>query len=481
MGSLLLLTGNLPSFAKVMVYPVPPGVETNDSYSLRIRPLGGSWQRVGIYNVEVRTSWDTKTGSSMAYFDCDEPVEIEVISKGKIKTIDIRPKRLRLTPEKKGAKTIRFTMHEPKKISVEINGDIYNNLHIFARYPESDPVVSESTDTIYFGPGYHRLDKPLVLESGKTVYIAGGAFVEIDANNDKALESHIYADRKSDITIRGRGIIYMPGLSFGDVYGPQGIRLLYCSRVKVDGITLIKQSRGWTNCIYDGSDVFYNDVALISVSRNGDGIDIVGGRDVVIDNCFVRAADDALCIKTWSRVQQMEDVIFQNCVAWNDITSHSIEIGFELRSPYVRNITFRNIDIIHSNGQNPPTENFGTIDISHGDNAVLSNVLFDTIHIEQVHSPDYKLISCSIVHDPTWSLAAGDENRGQGKDITFRNIFYAGYAESKISGYDEAHGFDGIAFENFYYNGQLATTPAMANLTVGKFVKNVSFKNPTTP
>jgi len=464
------------SWAKVIVYPVPAGVKINDSYSLRIRPMGGSWQKVGIYNVEVRTSWDTKTDSSMAYFDCDEPVEVEVTSNRKIKTIDIRPKRLHLTPKKRDAKTIRFVMNEPKKISVEINGDIYDNLHIFARPPESDPVVSEGENVIYFGPGYHRLDQPLVLESGTTVYIAGGAFVEIDANNDKVRESHIYADGQSDITIRGRGIIYMPGPSFGDVHGPQGLRLRRCSRIKVDGITLIKQSRGWTNCIQNSTGIAYADVALISVGRNGDGIDVVGGRDIVIDNCFVRASDDALCIKTWSIDHDLDHVVFKNCTAWNDITSHPIEIGFELRSSYAQNIAFRNIDIIHSNGQHPPTADFGTIDISHGDNATLSNVLFETIYIEKVHSPDYKLISCSIVHDPTWSLAAGDENRGTGKEITFRNIFYTGSAESKIEGYDEDHGFDGIVFENFHYNGQLVTSSEEANLTIGKHVKNVSFE-----
>ncbi|RKX39412.1 MAG: hypothetical protein DRP64_14300, partial [Verrucomicrobia bacterium] len=343
----LLLTCCPPSFAKVIVYPIPEGVEANDSYSVRIRPLGGTWRQVGIYNVEVRTSWDTKTNSSMAYFDCDEPVEVEVTNSRVVKSVDIRPKRLHLTHEKTGSRTFRFIMNEPKKISVEVNGDIYDNLHIFARYPESDPISSGSADVIYFGPGYHSLDKQLILKSGKTVYIAGGAFVEINANNDKSLESHIYANAQNEITIRGRGIVYLPGLSFGDVYGPQGIRLLGCSRVRVDGITLLKQSRGWTNCIYDGTDIVYHDVALISVSRNGDGIDVVGSRRVVVDNCFVRASDDALCIKTWHGGQTLDDVVFQNCVAWNDITSHPIEIGFELRSPYARNITFRNIDVIH--------------------------------------------------------------------------------------------------------------------------------------
>ena len=478
----LLLACGHAAFAKVIVYPIPEGVKVNDAYSVRIRPLGGTWRKVGIYNVEVRTGWDTKTDSSMAYFDCNEPVEIEVTrNTGKIDRIDLRPKRLQLKPKQVREHSFRFIMNEPKKISVEINGDIYDNLHIFARYPESDPITAESDEVVYFGPGYHRLDKPLNLESRKTLYIAGGAFIEVGLNNDTSQGAHVRGESLSDVTLRGRGIIYMPGPSFGDVHGPQGLRLRRCSRVKVDGITLIKQSRGWTNCIQNNTDVAYTDVALISVGRNGDGIDVVGGRDIVVDNCFVRASDDALCIKTWSIDHDLDHVVFKNCTAWNDITSHPIEIGFELRSSYARNIAFQNIDIPHSNGQHPPTSDFGTIDISHGDNAILSNVLFEGIHIENIHSPDYKLISCSIVHDPTWSLAAGDRNRGRGKDIVFRNIFYAGDAESKISGYNSTHGFDGITFENFHYNGQVATSPAEANLTIGDFVKTVSFKKSKVP
>jgi len=471
-----LLAGGVSSFATITTWPIPAGVAENTTYGVRIRSLGGTWQPVDVYNAEVRTSWDTKTDSSMVYFDCDEPVEVEVtINSKNISTVDIRPKRLHIDPVVASSHVFTFIMDQPKKISVEVNGDIYDNLHIFARAPEVDPLTSGSTDVTYYGPGHHVLTSRQVLQSGKTLYVAGGAFVEIDVGGT-TYDSHIFAQWKNNITIRGRGVIYMPGLSFGEVHAPQGLRLLGCTDVRVEGVTLLKQSRGWVNDADDCTNVLYDDVGIISVGRNSDGIDIVGSQHVVVKDCFVRAGDDALTIKSWTGDAGMEDVIFQDCVAWNDITSHPIEIGFELRAPEVKDITFRNIDIIHSNGQSPYTSDFGTIDISHGDGATLRNVLFENIYIEKIHSAAYKLVSASIVYDSNWSEAPGDSNRGEGRNIQFKNIFYTGSAASGISGYNNDHTFDGVPFENFYYNGQLATTPGEANLTVGNYVENEGFK-----
>lgn len=477
---LAVLAGGASSYATITTWPLPAGAAANTTYGVKIRPLGGTWQSVDVYNAGVRTGATTGTDSSMVYFDSDEPVEVEVtINSKNISTVDIRPKRLHINPVIASSHVFTFVMDQPKKISVEVNGDIYDNLQIFARSPEVDPITGPSANVTYYGPGYHLLTGRQVLQTGQTMYIAGGAFVEIDLQGNASLDSHIFAQSKSSITIRGRGVIYMPGPSYGEVHGPQGIRLLGCSNVRIEGITLLKQSRGWTNDAEDCWYAVYADLGIITMGRNSDGIDIVGSQHVVVKDCFVRAGDDALTVKSWTGDPGMEDVVFQDCVAWNDITSHPIEIGFELRAPEVKDITFRNIDIIHSNGQSPYTSDFGTIDISHGDGATLRNILFENIYVENIHytgSNPYKLVSGSIVYDSNWSLLPGDENRGEGRNIRFKNIFYTGSAASGMSGYNNDHTFDGVTFENFYYNNQLATTPAQANLSVGNYAYNVGFK-----
>lgn len=460
-------------FAKLITYPIPEGVTQNNTYTVKVRTLGGNWETLGIYNVEVRTGWSSKTNSSMAYFDTDEPIEIEVVRNSQyINSAVIRPLRLHIPFKKIDASTIRFIMNKAEKISVEIDDNIYNNLQIFARTPEINPLTEGSATVTYFGPGHHILYEPLFLESNHTYYIAGGAFVEIDLSALPAAESHVYALSKNNITICGRGILFMPGSSFSDNVVPQGLRLLYCSQINVDGITLLKQSRGWTNDIHDCTNVVYNDIGVISTCINGDGIDIAGSQNVVVKNCFVRASDDALCVKSWTGDQKMEDVIFQDCVAWNDITSHPIEIGFELRAPYVRNITYRNIDIIHSNNT---IDNMGTIDISHGDNARLYDVLFENIYVEKIHSSKLQLIDFNIVYNPSWSLSPNVDQRGSIKNVTLRNIFFNGNNTSSLSGFNSDHTIDGVHFENLYYNNQLATKAFDAKLNIGNYVNNVSF------
>jgi hypothetical protein len=471
--TLLLISNTHLLFAKLITYPIPEGIAQNSTYTVKIRTLGGTWETLGIYNVEVRTGWTNKTNSSMTYFDTDEPVEIEVTRNNLyINKVAIRPLRLHIPFEKTAGNSIRFIMNKPEKISIEIDDNIYNNLHIFARAPESNPISQGTASVTYFGRGHHVITDPMVLESDHTYYIAGGAFVEIDLSSLPSAEAHVYALNKKNITIRGRGVIYMPGSSFSEVVAPQGLRLLYCSQIRVDGITLLKQSRGWTNDVHDCTNVEYNDIGLISVSMNGDGIDIVGSQNVVVKNCFVRAPDDALCVKAWQGDQKTEDIIFQDCVAWNDITSHPIEIGFEIRSPYARNITFRNIDVIHSNNT---LDNMGTIDISHGDNARLYDVLFENIYVEKIHSPILRLIDFNIVYNSSWSLSPDPSQRGSVKDVTLRNIFYSGNNSSQLSGYNSEHTVDGIHFENFYYNNQLVTSAANAKLNIGNYVYNVSY------
>ncbi|MCF8346689.1 MAG: hypothetical protein K9G38_05715, partial [Bacteroidales bacterium] len=193
--------------AEVIVYPIPEGAPINDTYVVRVRPLNGEWQKIGVYNAEVRTSWDTKTNASMTYFDFDAPVEIEVqISSVYVNKVNIRPVRYHLSYSKLDQHTFRFIMERPRKISVEVNDMIYNNLHLFTRYPEEDPVTSSDENMIFFGPGFHQVKEQIILDNDQTLYVAGGAYVEIDVSHKPAISSHIYASGKSNIAVRGRGI-----------------------------------------------------------------------------------------------------------------------------------------------------------------------------------------------------------------------------------------------------------------------------------
>src|SRR6266540_4338462 len=66
---------------KLVVYPIPSGVPTNSSFSVKARTPGGEWQTVPVYR--ARAKWinaDTGSGpvynSSVATFDLSGTVEV---------------------------------------------------------------------------------------------------------------------------------------------------------------------------------------------------------------------------------------------------------------------------------------------------------------------------------------------------------------------------------------------------------------------
>jgi polygalacturonase len=121
---------------------------------------------------------------------------------------------------------------------------------------------------------------------------------------------------------------------------------------------------------------------IVSDNGNDDGIDVVGSRNVLIDNCFIRTKDDCIAIKAgvnyftdFESGGNVKNVTVQNSVFWNGTWGNGLEIGFETRAGTMENIVFRNLDIIH-------VERGGTFTIHNGDRAVVKNVLYEDIHFE---------------------------------------------------------------------------------------------------
>jgi hypothetical protein len=121
-----------------MTYPVSLTVDYsrhNDDYTVRVRKPGGAWQDLYEYNVKVDQVKETNHHveiASMCGFDFSGEVEVSVTSnKSNIQQARIRPLSYGIKPLIKG-NTISFMLNEPRNLSVEINGDIFHNLHLFA-------------------------------------------------------------------------------------------------------------------------------------------------------------------------------------------------------------------------------------------------------------------------------------------------------------------------------------------------------------
>ena len=102
---------------------------------MEVRQGSGPWLPVDVYPVKVDRV-DEKGHNvevaSIAYFDFDGMVDVRVISnKERVNSVRVRPLSYKITPDCVGD-TVTFSLSRPRNLSVEVNGDIFHNLHLFA-------------------------------------------------------------------------------------------------------------------------------------------------------------------------------------------------------------------------------------------------------------------------------------------------------------------------------------------------------------
>src|SRR6266478_1473464 len=211
---------------QLVVYPVTEGMPQNGDYIVKARTPGQKWRDVPAYLVKVAQGADTSVpakntaisqnkpkppqnafrtdmgtlDSSMTSLDFSGTIDVSITyTKGDIKSARVRPLSYGITPLVK-KNTITFSLAQPRNLSVEVNGDIFHNLQLFANSIEDARPNPADPNVIYYGPGAHQVGR-VVVPSGKTVYLAGGALVE-----GSFLVNHV-----ENVHILGRGILYQSG------------------------------------------------------------------------------------------------------------------------------------------------------------------------------------------------------------------------------------------------------------------------------
>lgn len=463
--TLLFSSITVYSEGKLIIYQAPDGAELNDDFTVNVRQLEKKWQQSPTYLVKV----DEVTGnghkvrnSSMSYFDFSGEVEISVTyNKGDIKKARIRPLSYNIDHKVVG-NTITFKLSQPRNLSIEVNGDIFHNLHLFANPIDDFIPNKKDTNLIYFGAGIHKIKEgKLNVPSGKTVYLAGGAI----------LMGQILVEEVRDVKILGRGMV--------DHTVKGGIRIANSKNVEVEGIFC-------TQCATGGSDnVVIRNVKSISYYGWGDGMNVFSSNNVLFDGVFCRNSDD--CTTVYATRKGFEggckNIVMQNSTLWADV-AHPIMIGIHGNSKkpdVIENLKYKNIDILdHKERQ---VDYQGCMTINAGDNNLIKNVLFEDIRVEDFR--EGQLVNIRIFYNEKYCTAPGLGI----EDITFRNIEYNGYNAnlSIIAGYNEERKVKNITFENLKINGivihdQMEGKPAwfktsdMANFFVGEHVDNIVFK-----
>jgi hypothetical protein len=366
--------------------------------------------------------------ASFATFDMDKPVTIQVTAPQPIRSVVILPTSAAIKPTLDGNQ-IRFTLDKPRPLTLELNGNWSNSLHLLANPLEKNPPKSGDANVIYFGAGIHELRDSITVTSGMTVYLADGAIVRgVGANGP------MFFLKGDHITLRGRGII-------DGTLCPRHTR--HMIRVTGSDITLegviLRDCSTWNVPIRQSDRVHVDNIKIFGCRANSDGIDICNSRDVTVENCFLRTLDDLVVVKSDKGQGPVHHVVVRNCTLWNQV-AHALSIGAELRDP-VDDVLFTDCDVIHDKGRE------WTLRVYHCDSAVVSNVRFQNIRVEE----SKRLISLWI-GKAVWSREA---ERGHIKGVTFENIqATANPGKVELKGFDAEHAVEDVTFKNVVVNGK---------------------------
>ena len=410
---------------ELVTYPAPQGVEMKQDFSVKVRLTGGEWKDVDTYAVkvdEVKNAKHNVRKASLAYFDFNGEVEVEVTANETIETARVRPLSYEIVPQVEGC-TLRFKLDRPRNLSVEVNGKIFSNLHLF--------------------------------------YIAGGAVVR---GCVRAIGVH-------DVKILGRGIVHPEGRG-------AGVTITRSRNVEVKGVIT-------TQCPTGESDsVYIHNVKAISSYGWGDGMNVFASNNVLFDGVFCRNSDDCTTVYA-TRLGHSggcRNITMQNSTLWADV-AHPIFIGlhgdpgkFEI----MENLTYRNIDILdHSEMQ---VDYQGCMAINAGDNNLVRNVRFEDIRVEDFRRG--QLVNIRIFYNKKYCKAPG---RGIEDVLFKNITYNGHNAElSHIIGYDRDRMVRNIRFENLRINGTVISddmpgkpawykTGDMARFFIGEHVEDVTF------
>lgn len=399
--------------------------------------------------------------NDFAVFDLHGPVEVEVrvLDQGAVARHDggeagpghvaVRPLSLGIEPAVDG-EAIRFRLDAPANVCIDVPG--LEPMFLYANPPETDRPDPDDPKVHYFRGGQVYEVGVLELAAGETLYLEGGAWVR----------GAIRATGTEGVRVCGRGVFDGTYFARGSKYRRLAL-FTGCTAVTVEDVLFTKFG-GWTCMFHECHKVHVRNLKEITATNGSDGIDVVSSRDVLVEGCCLRNGDDCIVVKAFSpddprhgEAQDVDGVVVQGCTLLNVGGGNALEIGHELRSRSVRNITFRDCDILAVHGQG------AAFSINNCEHATVSDVLYEDIRVEHYYD---MLFSFRIVH----SRYSYCPDRGRVENVLVRNLrihqskYNIGYSMSIIGGPDPGHSVDGVVFENVCLDDRKAEKPADLDL-----------------
>jgi hypothetical protein len=441
------------SGAEVVTYPAPPGEALSDDYDVSVEG-----QQVDVYTARTLDPpfagkrWDFGGPYAFANFDMSGRVVVRIVSKRPLQDVVIRPQSKGIQPVLEDDHTITVTLDKPEKLSIEPEGK-KGPLLLFANPFETDAPKPDDPGVVFFGPGLHKPEK-IVLQSSQTLYLAGGAVVKAEVLAEGV-----------NIRIRGRGVL--DGSDWAWRTGPVGnlIAIRNSRDVEVSGITL-RGSSHWTIVPRNSQKVTIRNVKLCnSRVQNDDGINPCNSQDVLITDCLIRSDDDCVALKGLDfsgANSNVEGIVVENSTLWCD-RARIFLLGHESRAEFMRDVTLRNLDIIHFS--------MTPFLFEPGEDMRLENITVENVRIHGEGQREF------IRLRPVVNQYMRKKVPGFIRDIHFRNVTLRGKPGEylvQVVGADTEHDVRDVTFEGISILGSKLTDDSAA-ARVGENTEGIRF------
>jgi len=438
--------------AEVVTYPAPAGEILSKDYE-----VWADGKKVDVYTARVLDppfagkQWDFGGPYSFASFDASGPVSVRIASPRPLESAVVRPQSPGVSSRVENDHALVLTLDGPRKLSIEPDGK-KGPLLLFVNPLEKDPPKPGDPNVIYFRPGVHQ-PGAIAVGDNQTLYLAGGAVVK----------GAIVA-RGSNIRICGRGIL--DGSDYAWRKGPHSVTVgIYGTNVEVSGIT-IRGSPHWTIVPRGSRNVTIRNVKICnSRVQNDDGINPCNSQDVLIADCFIRSDDDCVALKGLdfsAPNSNVERITVENCILWCD-RARVFLLGHESRAALMRQVTLRNLDIIHFS--------MTPFLLEPGEDMRLENVRVEDVRIHGEGQGELARLK------PVVNQYMRKKVPGFIRDVQFKNVgIYGKPGEYRVqlAGADGEHDVRRVAFEDVSILGRPLTRDAPP-VSIGPHVEEVRF------